>query len=240
MIGVVIPAHNEQALLAQCIHAVEQAARHPHLDGEQVRILVVLDACDDDSEALVAAAGIVGLQVDARNVGYARAVGSDYLIAQGARWIACTDADSEVAPDWLVAQLSLGAQMVCGTVQVRDWGELHEGVRQRYAQAYTQADGHRHIHGANLGFCSATYLRSGGFLPVSAHEDVQLVRAFERLGARICWSQLPRVTTSARLLGRASGGFADYLRQLALEQQTSTAPLADQSSQACGNNLNGA
>ncbi|MGE8411311.1 MAG: glycosyltransferase [Pseudomonas sp.] len=240
MIGVVIPAHNEQALLAHCIRAVEQAARHPGLAGEAVRVLVVLDACEDDSAAIVAAAGIQGLQVNARSVGYARAAGSDYLIALGARWIACTDADSEVAPDWLVAQLSLGAQMVCGTVQVRDWGELHEGVRQRYAQAYTQADGHRHIHGANLGFCTKTYRRSGGFLPLTVNEDVHLVRTFERLGAHICWSQLPQVITSARLLGRASGGFADYLRTLALEEPAGTAPLADPSSVACGDNLNGA
>ena len=167
MIGVVVPAHNEEALLATCIRAIQQAAAHPGLAGEPVQILLVLDSCDDNSAAIAALAGIDYLSVSARNVGYARAVGVEHLVALGARWIACTDADSEVATDWLVAQLALGADMVCGTVQVRDWGDIRLSVQQRYADAYTQADGHRHIHGANLGFCAQAYRRSGGFQHLS-------------------------------------------------------------------------
>lgn len=214
MIGVVVPAHNEEALLAACIQAIRQAAAHPGLNGEAVQIVLVLDSCDDGSAAIGADAGIECLSVNARNVGYARAMGVEHLVALGARWIACTDADSQVAADWLVAQLSLGAEMVCGTVQVRDWGDIQLPTQQRYAEAYTQADGHRHIHGANLGFCTAAYLRAGGFQHLSVNEDVNLVRAFERDGACISWSCMPQVITSARLQGRASGGFADYLRGL--------------------------
>lgn len=214
MIGVVVPAHNEEALLATCIRAIQQAAAHPGLAAETVQILLVLDSCDDNSAAIADLAGIDYLSVSARNVGYARAVGVEHLVALGARWIACTDADSEVATDWLAAQLALGADMVCGTVQVRDWGDIRLSVQQRYANAYTQADGHRHIHGANLGFCAEAYRRSGGFQHLSVGEDVHLVRAFEQQGACISWSHMPQVTTSARLQGRASGGFADYLRNL--------------------------
>lgn len=214
MIGVVVPAHNEEALLESCIRAIQQAAAHPGLAGETVRIVLVLDSCDDGSAAIAANTGSECLNVQARNVGYARAMGVEHLVTLGARWIACTDADSLVAEDWLVAQLSLGADMVCGTVQVRDWGDIQLPVQQRYTDAYTQADGHRHIHGANLGFCTAAYLRAGGFEHLAVDEDVSLVRAFERDGACITWSCMPQVITSARLHGRASGGFADYLRGL--------------------------
>lgn len=50
------------------------------------------------------------------NVGHARAAGAQELLNQGVRWIACTDADSTVAEDWLVEQLALEADAVCGTV----------------------------------------------------------------------------------------------------------------------------
>jgi hypothetical protein len=76
-------------------------------------------------------------------------------------------------------------------------------------------DGHRHIHGANLGISATAYLRAGGFPPLACHEDVHLVSQLERCGARIAWSCRPRVTTSTRLECRAVGGFGDYLRSLA-------------------------
>ncbi len=53
MIGVLIPVHNEQALLPDCLDAALIAARHPGLQGEAVQILLVLDSCSDDSAAIV-------------------------------------------------------------------------------------------------------------------------------------------------------------------------------------------
>lgn len=46
---------------------------------------------------------------------------------------------------------------------------------------------------------------------MACSEDVALVRSLEAVGAKIAWSARPRVTTSARRLARASGGFADAL-----------------------------
>ena len=37
MIGIVIPAHNEEAWLARCLASILEAARDPALDGEAVR-----------------------------------------------------------------------------------------------------------------------------------------------------------------------------------------------------------
>lgn len=53
MIGVVVPAHNEEACLGDCLRALAAAARHPDLGGEAVRIVVVLDACQDGSRGIV-------------------------------------------------------------------------------------------------------------------------------------------------------------------------------------------
>ncbi len=136
------------------------------------------------------------------------------MLAKDARWLAFTDADTLVAPDWLVRQLALDAEVVCGTIGVGDW-PLHGGhasfLEQHFANTYTDADGHRHIHGANLGVCSGAYRKVGGFASLVCSEDVALVRALEANGARIAWSAAPRVTTSARTDARAQGGFGDTL-----------------------------
>lgn len=211
MIGVAVPAHNEEAVLGACLAALRRAAAHPALRGEAVMPLVVLDACTDGGARVVQAAGVDALVVEARNVGAARRAGAAALLSRGARWLAFTDADSRVADDWLAAQLALRADAVCGCVTVDDWTPYHPEVRRRYDAHYRHADGHRHVHGANLGVSAAAYRRAGGFRPLRSSEDVRLVRDLERTGARIAWSAKPRVVTSSRREGRAKGGFADFL-----------------------------
>jgi glycosyltransferase involved in cell wall biosynthesis len=216
LIGIVIPAHNEEALLDECLRAALRASQHAQLGGEPVEILVVLDSCSDGSAQIVSAYPVLSLQIDARNVGEARATGARLLLERGARWIACTDADSRVADDWLAAQLGLEADAVCGTVTVEHWHEsIDEAAQIRYHRHYQAREGHRHIHGANLGVSAEAYRLAGGFKSLTCDEDVQLVRALERSGANIAWSHRPQVHTSARLDSRAKGGFGDFLRNLA-------------------------
>ncbi|MEK6346696.1 MAG: glycosyltransferase [Burkholderia sp.] len=211
MIGVVIPAHNEARRLAACLSAATAAARHPALRQEPVQVVVVLDSCSDGSARLAATFDVVTLSVDARNVGVARAAGAEHLLRLGARWLAFTDADSRVAPDWLVAQLALGADAVCGTVAVTDWRGHPAHVREHWRRTYRDEDGHRHVHGANLGVSARAYRRAGGFPALACHEDVMLVDLLAATGASIAWSAAPRVVTSARRDARARGGFGDTL-----------------------------
>ncbi|MGF6108604.1 glycosyltransferase [Pseudomonas frederiksbergensis] len=215
MIGILIPAHNEEDLLEGCIRAALRAGCHERLEGEPVMVLVVLDSCTDRSARIVEQYPVHSLAIEARNVGQARAAGARYLLEQGARWISCSDADSLVAKDWLVAQLALGADAVCGTVTVDQWtAEFDESAQIRYHQHYQARDGHRHIHGANLGISAEAYRRAGGFEALACDEDVQLVRQLELSGANIAWSHQPQVLTSARLDSRARGGFGDFLRNM--------------------------
>ena len=211
MIGIVIPAHNEEALLGDSLAAVLAAARHPDLGGEPVEIVVVLDACTDASAEIASAYGVSCLAVEVRNVGRARRRGAEWLLARGARWLAFTDADSVVAADWLPCQLKLKADAVCGSVTVRDWGAHSAEVRARFDAGYRDRDGHRHVHGTNFGVSRAAYLAVGGFAPLAVGEDVALAAALERAGFAIAWSAAPRVATSARLVARARGGFGDFI-----------------------------
>lgn len=211
MIGVVIPAHNEARRLASCLSAAMAAARHAALQPEPVRIVLVLDSCNDGSARLAAGFDVVTLSVDARNVGVARAAGAEHLLRLGARWLAFTDADSRVAPDWLAAQLALGADAMCGTVAVDDWRGHPAHVREHWRRTYRDEDGHRHVHGANLGVSAQAYRRAGGFPALACREDVMLVDLLAATGASIAWSAAPRVVTSARRDPRVRGGFGDTL-----------------------------
>lgn len=217
MIGVIIPAHNEADLLGACLDSVLAASVHQGLRGEGVRVTVVLDSCTDETATVARRAGVSTLRVVARNVGIARDAGARSLAAQGARWLAFTDADSRVAPDWLVAQLALGADAVCGSVQVVDWQAHPASLHSTWCRRYRDADGHRHVHGANLGASTLAYERAGGIPPLECSEDVALVEALAAAGMTIAWSAAPRVTTSARLHARVRGGFGDTLARWAQE-----------------------
>jgi len=214
MLGIVIPAHNEQDFIGACLAAVNKAAACPRLESEPVEVMVVLDHCMDDTETIALHHGADVLRVQRRNVGAARALGAEALLARGARWLAFTDADTRVTPDWLAEQLALQADAVCGTVAVDDWSphlDYAERLREHFARTYFDVENHRHIHGANLGVSAEAYLRAGGIRHLACSEDVAFVQSLQDCGARIAWSAKPRVSTSARRDGRAAGGFADTL-----------------------------
>jgi glycosyltransferase involved in cell wall biosynthesis len=214
MIGVVVPAHDEEASIGETVEALRAAARHPALRGEPVEVLVVLDSCTDATGAIARFFGVRTLSITARNVGRARAAGAERLLAEGARWLAFTDADTRVSAEWLMRQLELGTDAVCGSIGVDDWsvhGAHADALCAHFARTYTDADGHHHIHGANLGVSAEAYVRAGGFRPLACSEDVALVEALQQTGARIAWSAAPRVSTSARQDARARGGFGDTL-----------------------------
>lgn len=214
MIAVIVPAHNEEAHIADCLNSLIHAAGHADLAGEHVEIIVVLDACNDATGARARSLGARTIEVAARNVGMARRAGSAMALSAGARWLAFTDADSVVAPAWLAAQLALRADAVCGTVAVEDWGGYGERMRRHFELTYTDEDGHSHIHGANLGVSARAYAAAGGFTGLETGEDVAFVEALKHSGARIAWSRLPRVVTSVRAGYKAPDGFGATLKKI--------------------------
>ena len=216
-IGIVIPAHNEATTIAKCLASVQSAIKHlsPTI---KVSLLVVLDNCTDNTQPIVKAEGIEYLCCDYKCVGQVRDIGIRHAIANGATWIACTDADSIVTTDWLVQQIehinSQPVDMICGVVDVDSWAHLTAKTREDYIAHYQDKMGHSHIHGANLSFSSEAYFAVGGFSPLCCHEDVDLVRKFKAEDFSIICSNRVRVTTSSRLQARASEGFAAFLTNL--------------------------
>ncbi len=225
--AVVVPAHNELAKLPDAIKAIVTAGA---CAGLPVHVVVVLDACDDESRTLAGRFGssVHFVEVDARNVGASRAVGFEYAKGlcgghvDGDVWYATTDADSRVDADWLVRQLESGADMVLGVVRIANWQRISPAAAHQYLKAYRakrRGRHHGHVHGANMGFRAEAYWAVGGFAPMAAHEDVDLVRRFEDAGYRIHRDEGLSVVTSARQVGRAPRGFAKHLRSLSERKQ---------------------
>jgi len=226
VIGVVVPAHEEQETIAACLRSLRRAACCPGLRGEEVVMVVALDSCTDATGTIARDLGALTIDVAARNVGKARADGAQKALDAGVRWLAFTDADSTVAPDWITVQLALGTDAVCGTVTVDDWSGFSPHVRRQHHATYTDRDGHRHVHGANLGVSAQAYRRAGGFRPLVSSEDVDLVRSLHESGASISWSAAPRVVTSARRNFRAPDGFGATLARAAVSDVASAAASA--------------
>jgi glycosyltransferase involved in cell wall biosynthesis len=223
-VGVVVPAHDEARLLPACLAAIGTAATRARSHHDlAVDVVVVLDRCTDASADVVRGHPWArGVEVVAGNVGTARSVGCRAVLERhrpapaSTLWLATTDADSRVPPDWLLRHLQLaaaGAEVVLGTVDVDDWSGHPPHVPSGWRQAYSPGDGHRHVHGANLGIRADVYLAVGGFGAHHRDEDVALAAAAAH--RRVARTAAIPVLTSSRGRGRAAGGFADHLASLA-------------------------
>ncbi|MBW8482437.1 glycosyltransferase [Actinomadura parmotrematis] len=203
--GVVVPAHDEEDLLGACLAALAPA---------RVPVVVVADACTDGTARLARALGAHVVEIAARNVGAARAAGAAELLRRGARWIATTDADTVVPPDWTDAQLACAARgwdAVAGSVTVLDWQGRPGWLPGAFAARY----GGPGVHGANLGCSARAYRAAGGFRPLRTGEDRALVAALEAAGRRVLHTTEISVVTSARRRHRAPHGFGHLLNTLA-------------------------
>ena len=219
---VVIPARDEEELLPRCLTALAQAVgelrdRDPRI---QVRSVVVADMTTDDTGAIVGRSeGTELISVDFGNVGAARAAGVDHLLdpldTGQVVWIATSDADSVVPPNWLTAQRQIaeaGADVFVGSVapdrdgltpdQFRAWTAFHQ-----------TPDPSGDIHGANLGIRVSAYRAIGGFRHMPVGEDVDLVHRAISSGLAVTRGDFPLVITSSRSQARAPAGYASWLHQ---------------------------
>ncbi|GAA2152703.1 glycosyltransferase family 2 protein [Kitasatospora kazusensis] len=230
-LAVVVPARDEEELLPGCLEALDRAIQHPGVPDLPILVTVVADGCTDSTAWIARRHGVAVVEVDGGNVGAARAVGSSHALLTASEivpgltpdrmWLAHTDADSQVPPDWIVRQLAFavsGWHAAAGTVRVTDWNGHPQRTPAAFARRYQYEDlnaiWHPHVHGANLGVRGDAYRAVSGFRPLAVGEDRALVTALEAVGYRVGRTLHSPVATSARRDPRAHGGFGDYLRGL--------------------------
>jgi hypothetical protein len=220
--GVVVPAHDEEALLPACPAALRRTTRALHVP---VHRLVVADWCGDRTAAVARAGGARVISIQARKVGAARAAGMRELLRltsgfdPSAVWLATTDADTVVPPGWLPRQFeyaNAGWDVVLGTVTVADWDGHPPHVPAAFEERYTFSGPHHpHVHGANVGIRASAYLAVGGFRPLRTAEDHALLAAATQAGCPVVQAGDITVETSGRRMARAPSGFSNLLRTLA-------------------------
>ncbi|MDX6341967.1 MAG: glucosyl-3-phosphoglycerate synthase, partial [Trebonia sp.] len=137
--------------------------------------------------------------------------------------IACTDADSRPARDWLARQLAhveAGAQAIAGVIELhpdearrlppavirrrtREAAVRLQRVRERDPQA-----SHHHFAGASLGITAAAYRAVGGLEPLAALEDAAFADRLAAHGIAVLRASDVVVSTSARSAGRTRRGLS--------------------------------
>ncbi|MEV6415034.1 glycosyltransferase [Kribbella sp. NPDC051718] len=224
--GIVIPAHNEERLIAACLHALQNAVASVRVP---ISICVVADRCSDRTveiaTATVPEASLLRTGV-LSSLGQVRDLGMRYLMAEleghdpAKVWLLGTDADSYVRPDWIERQLAhanAGADAVTGLVDLEPAPHLTTELRSAYrtliGERIRPAD-HDHIHGANFGVRASAYADVGGYRALDTGEDRDLWFRLQAAGHSMLQPRDLDVLTSARTTGRARGGLADLLAAL--------------------------
>jgi GT2 family glycosyltransferase len=248
---VAIPVKDEEKHLPACLAALAQ--QHDRsgrsIPPTRIRIVVFANNCTDQSASIarnLARALSLNIRVveeelppTSAHAGAARRGAMDMAEA----WlmetcdptgvILTTDADSQVAPDWIAENLAafeLGAEAVLGRIDLDDDGKLLPAALHRRGEledayeklltelswlldplAHNPWPHHATISGATLGITRSAYCRVGRLPRVPLGEDKALVDLLSRADARIRYCPTVHVITSGRTKGRAPGGVADTL-----------------------------
>ncbi|MDO7877062.1 glycosyltransferase [Hymenobacter sp. ASUV-10] len=265
---VIIPAKDEAAGLPATLAALAaQLDRHGQpWPVNSFEIIVLANNCHDATAEVVRAQARRYPQLSLHvaelclppaqaHVGRARRLLMDEagarleLVGQPAGLILSTDADTQVAPNWLAANLAAvaaGAEAVggriltladelnvCPTVrrtQLRDaaYHLLRAQLESRLDPDPADPWPRHHQHfGASLALTARAYRRVGGLPDVRYLEDEALWQALRRHDVPLRHCPAVRVVTSGRHEGRVEVGLSWQLRQWATLHQQQAEPLVE-------------
>ncbi len=249
---VAIPVRNEAAHIAACLSALaRQEGTAPD------RIVLLLNGCTDGTlECVRGIAPQLDVDIDiverhlegaSATAGVARRLALQNA-AEGLHdrdVLMTTDADGQVAPDWIEAnltELAAGAEAVCGRARIDpidamiipahlhddDANEARLAVLLDEIAALLDPDPadpwprHTESSGASIAVTVGAWRRAGGIPPISCGEDRAFIDNLRQVDARIRHANSVWVTVSGRTLGRAAGGMADTIRRRIIRQDEFT------------------
>jgi glycosyltransferase involved in cell wall biosynthesis len=213
---VLVPAYNEEKRILAALDALNrQEDRH-------FTVCVVDNASTDSTVHVVASfaestsLSIVVLCEPTRGVGHAVDAGARYAIANGARYLARTDADSIPLTTWTREArraLESGIEFACGTLLARQdensllaratfCGSVSLIAFGEWVYSYfgSRSNASRYVFyaGCNMAITVDLYIRSGGMPRQPAPTDRKFMEKVLGVGGRVQRVASMRVATSTR------------------------------------------
>jgi len=190
--SVIIPAYNEEDMIADCIASVKNQDYSGSFE------IIVVDNASTDRTAEVAKS-LGARAVYEPKQGYVHALRAGFAAAES-DIIACTDADTHVPANWLsnfANNLCKDNVVACGGVFT-----FHDGSWIIHLIGWLFGRLNYHLAGANMAVWRKHYLACGGFDPhVNMGADVQLGQRLDTLG---------KVIIDRRIVAKTSGRRFQY------------------------------
>lgn len=196
MLTFVVPAHNEAAHIETCLRSIQQSA-----PGSQ--ILVVADACSDDTAARARSLGAEVLEVDFRHIAATRNAGGQ---AARGEVIVFLDGDTRVSPEvvrGILDEVQRGTSGGGALFRFDRPVPFFARVAEKLAQWFCLIS---QMSGGCILYCTRpVFERMGGFdTRLFAGEELDFAHRLKKLGR---FRIVPHpVTTSGRKIRLYSGG----------------------------------
>lgn len=252
---VVVPVRDEAEHLPETLESFSRQVdwQNQPFDNRKFEIIFLVNNTSDDSAQIIHGwhqknprltvhIAERNLPKECANIGYVRRwlMNEAFLRLRknkfGGGIIATTDADTQIAPNWIAANISeieRGAEAVGGRILIRP-DELWKmdskcrafhlrdtGYRLMAAEIECYLDDlahdfaprhHQHFNGS-FAVTTEAFAKAGGVPEVRFLEDVAFYQSLLRVDARFRHSPLVRVKTSARDKGRTESGLSTQLNE---------------------------
>lgn len=212
ILGILIPAHNEETILGECLDSIRRANYPP----DRLRVLVIADNCRDDTVGVARRAGFPVLE--RRNPqqlgkGYALRQGLDQLLQSGVEAVLVLDADCQLQRETLGQLNRLLAE---GHVAIQTAVHVHNAASS--PSALVAAVGGEVENLLSFGFYQSgrpVHLRGTGMIfhrrVVEQHpwnafgltEDAEYSETLRRAGVSVLFTQQVSITTDAPISARS-------------------------------------
>ncbi|WP_316796977.1 glycosyltransferase family 2 protein [Pedobacter agri] len=248
-LSVIVPAKNESAFIIQTLDALRFQLNDlgVAINSDLYEILVLANNCSDDTFNICKAyqqnhprfnlhIERILLNKESAHIGTARRLLMDAAyrrltnVAGEKGIIVSTDADSEVAPDWIyhiLKEISHGADVVGGRILPKDTPSISRrhhlrDVTYRFLKSQLESaidpcesnpwPRHFQCYGPSLAVTCEMYEKAGRLPIIPYLEDEEFRKALKRVDAKIRHSPHVRIYTSGRLDGRVKFGFSVQLK----------------------------
>ncbi|WP_316809535.1 glycosyltransferase family 2 protein [Pedobacter agri] len=248
-LSVIVPAKNESGFIVKTLDALRLQLNElgMAINMDLYEVLVLANNCTDDTFQICKRyqqkypefhlhVECIELEEKQAHIGTARRLLMDaahlrVMKMAGKRGIiVSTDADSEVAPDWvyhIMKEISAGADVIGGRILPRDTPEIsrrhhlrdvtYRFLKTRLESAIDPCDSnpwprHFQCYGPSLAVTCEMYEKAGRLPMIPYLEDEEFRKALNRVDAKFRHSPKVRIYTSGRLDGRVKFGFSVQLK----------------------------